>query len=530
MMLASAERARAIDASASADWGLDTFALVEAAGRACASSLVSSLDVLFSGRAPRIVALVGSGNNGADALVLLRALILTGKAEAKDLLVFLKERSGDAASSSSRTPRGEALKSVAALGVATRPWITHEASIRSLRDADLIIDGISGTGIEGPLRGDAAEMATALATVRNERASATPIVVSVDVPSGIGDAWRPDMPTVTADLTLAIEPVKACLYLPYARPFAGGIIPVGGVFPAALLDNSDCGSLLDFQEAARAIPPISRSAYKHERGVVEIRAGSRGASGAASLAAKGAQAAGAGLVRLVVDPAIRDTLAVSAGGVMVATIEEAASAHRFAPDCVLAGPGWGRGADRVNTIAELASAERAGLALVLDADAISLAKGLRFNGNAILTPHPGELSDYLGVAKDKLLASPDSYLRDAAATANAVIVLKGHVTRIASSDGRLAVIDGMEPVLAMGGSGDVLAGLAAAIAARLVRSSRAEKRPFDAFSVATAASALLAEAGKTAAREIGFCDPADIARIAGRLAATAWLRGDPYGR
>jgi NAD(P)H-hydrate epimerase len=248
------------------------------------------------------------------------------------------------------------------------------------------------------------------------------------------------------------------------------------------------------------------------------------------LAAKGAQAAGAGLVRLVVDPAIRDTLAVSAGGVMVATIEEAASAHRFAPDCVLAGPGWGRGEDRLKKIAELASEEHAGLALVLDADAVSLARGLRFNGNAILTPHPGELSEYLGIAKDTLLASPDSYLCDAASSANAVIVLKGHVTRIASGDGRIAVIDGMEPVLAMGGSGDVLAGLTAAIASRVVRARRAENRPFDAFPVAAAASALLAEAGRTAGREIGFCDPADIARIAGRLAATAWLWRDPYGK
>jgi NAD(P)H-hydrate epimerase len=139
------------------------------------------------------------------------------------------------------------------------------------------------------------------------------------------------------------------------------------------------------------------------------------------------------------------------------------------------------------------------------------------------------LAEYLGVSKDEILAMPDGYLSSASATANAVVVLKGHVTRISAPDGRLAVIDGMEPVLAMGGSGDVLAGLAAAIAARSVRVARAEGRPFDPFFSAVSASALLTEAGRIAAREIGFCDPGEIARIAGRVAASVWLEGAARG-
>jgi NAD(P)H-hydrate epimerase len=153
--------------------------------------------------------------------------------------------------------------------------------------------------------------------------------------------------------------------------------------------------------------------------------------------------------------------------------------------------------------------------------------GRVFSGNTILTPHPLEFSDFIGIPKDRVLENPDPYLHLAAKEKNVVIILKGHVTRIAAPDGRLCYIDGLSPVLATGGTGDVLAGLVAGLVARAKKTAdcngETSKAGFDPFPSAVAAAALLVEAGKAAQEDAGFCDAADFARMAGRIAGAAWL-------
>jgi NAD(P)H-hydrate epimerase len=219
----------------------------------------------------------------------------------------------------------------------------------------------------------------------------------------------------------------------------------------------------------------------------------------------------------VADDDIYPILASQVSGIMVAPVGRAAALEgRFKPDAILLGPGWGKSQDRGEIMEQAMALEKSGTPLVLDADAIELARDKVFNGKVILTPHPGELSNYTGIARDELLKRPAPVLLQYSRERNAVILFKGHVMTIAAPDGRLGVVDGMCPGLAAGGSGDLLAGFCVAIAARMARQGQG----FDAYTCATAAAALLiASAGS----ELRFTDPLELADRAADLAGEAWL-------
>ncbi|MDR1956564.1 MAG: bifunctional ADP-dependent NAD(P)H-hydrate dehydratase/NAD(P)H-hydrate epimerase [Treponema sp.] len=525
--LVSAKTAQALDAEASAAWGLNPFALVEAAGRGCAEVFIHAYSAAFQGRLPRMVVLAGSGNNAADALVMLRALLRYYPAGASLHRVVI-HRLPDA---EERTPRAEALRAIGKMGVPVFTWKDIEDPGDFLAQADIIIDGITGTGLTGPLQGTAAAMVQAVNALTGpdnrpegfaDRLS-RPLVVAIDLPSGNGDAWEPPLPILQAELSLAIEPIKAALYNPPARPYAGTIMPVGGIFPQDLITSFAGSELVSWEHVRYRIPPIKPDAYKHQRGVVEIHAGSPGSTGAALIAAAGAQAVGAGLVRLIVDASIYPILAVSAGGVMVVPmgVEDRVVATpgqetRFYPDALLLGPGWGKTPDRTVQLHRALVREREGIPLILDADAISLAKDEVFHGNAILTPHPGEFAALAGLPRDAVLAHPVPLLTKLAQEKQAVILFKGHVLFIACGDGRLGVIDGMAPVLAAGGTGDLLAGFCTAIAARMKQSGC-----FDGYTCALSAAALLIETARSLGKR--FVDPLVMAEQAAAIAGVAWL-------
>jgi NAD(P)H-hydrate epimerase len=506
---------------------------VEAAGRNCARRFIETFPGLFSAAPPRIVAAAGSGNNGADALVMLRALILSGYALPKLSVVVIKELPPNKAGTPP-DPRSEALRALDALGVPLMLWEEGFVSVGTVRErgwrdvfvrADIIIDGVTGTGLRGPLQGTAEAIVQAINEVEGA------FIAAVDMPSGNFDSWEPGMPILKADATLAIEPRKQCLYNPAARIFAGTIIPVGEIFPPELIASFQGAELVSWEEIRRRIPRIPPDAYKYRRGVLEIRAGSPGFPGAPRIAARGAQAAGAGLVRLVVDEALYPILAASAGGIMVVSeagfsAGSAAEQERFHPGAILLGPGWGTGADRRPVLERALEEEAKGTPLILDADALILARDYTFHGNAILTPHPGDLAAYTGLPKETLLAHPESLLIRTAREKRAVILFKSHVLFIAAEDGRLGVVDGMRAVLSAGGSGDLLAGICAAIAARWRAAGSEPGKPetgYDGYTCAAAAAALLLEACKSDDTAPAFRDPLELADRVAALAGAAWL-------
>lgn len=524
MRTAEAAEAQRIDAEAERDWGLDPYALVEAAGRACAQALVRAFPSRFASPGPRIAIAAGSGNNGADALVLLRALILSERIDSRNSLVVTAK-----AEAPRRTPRTEALKAAVALGVPSLIWDGRGgAAEAALASMDLLVDGIAGTGLSGALSGPHAELLDALRRLRALKPGS--LLVAVDLPSGLHDGWETGMPLLGVDATLAVEPRKAALYGGAGRTAAGILLPVEGIFPRALLETASGPELVCLGEAAAHIPTVRRDDYKHRRGVVEIHAGSPGCAGAARLASLGAQAAGGGLIRLLTDGDTAAALSGVSSGVMVDEESRGGSSGRFAPDALLLGPGWLRSADREQLVGNAWERERlGGPALVLDADALFYAGKLCFSGRTIMTPHPGEFAELAAAAlvpaprgadyRAEVLSRPIPLLQETARRTGAVILLKGHVLLAAAPDGRIGIVDGMEPVLAMGGSGDLLAGMAAALAGRASRVDPA----WDAYRVALCAAALLVEAGRAAAERCGFCDPADVAEEVGRIAGRLWL-------
>ncbi|MDR0376227.1 MAG: NAD(P)H-hydrate dehydratase [Spirochaetaceae bacterium] len=522
MKLITAETARALDAEASASWGLDPFALVEAAGRSCARVFTRAFPAFFAGSSPpAVTAAAGSGNNAADAMVMLRVLILEGAASADSSRVVINRLPAR----NERNPRSEAFRSLAAMGVPVHVWDRPsggaDEAADSLRRADVVIDGVAGTGVSGPLRGAALGMVQAVNAARNAagRSGRPPFVLAIDVPSGNFDAWTPGMPILEADACLGIEPVKLALYKPAARRFAGTILSVGGVFPAALVSRFEGAERLCWETASERISPVRPDVHKYGRGLVEIRAGSHGAAGAAHIAARGAQAAGAGIVRLLVDEEIYPVLARAAGGVMVAVNGSPADTpRRFKPDAILLGPGWGTGADRKALLEKALEREGEGTPLVLDADAVALARGLTFHGAAVLTPHPGEFAAFTGLPAEQLSSDPIPALRETARRIRGTILFKGHVLYIAAPDGRLGILDGMNSALASGGSGDLLAGFCAAAAARTSKAGA-----FDGYDCAAAAAGLLMAAASAPENARRFFDPVELANAAASLAGAAWL-------
>ena len=516
--LVSAETSAALDKEAITQWGFNSYALVEAAGRECARVFHDAFPHLFRD-SPRIAVAAGPGNNGADAMVMLRYWILSGELPPSSAILVL----GRAPETGYSDPNAELINSLKKLKVPVHVWEGEAAggmgrsSPEIFAQSAIIVDGISGTGLKGPARGTALELINA---VNSCSFLARPFVVSVDIPSGNFDGWKNGMPIIKADCTLSIEPGKYCVYKPVARPYAGTIVPVRGIFPPELTEACEKAELLDWESARKRIPKINPNVYKTERGVVEIWAGSQGATGAAFIAARGAQAAGAGLVRLITDDNIYPILASQVSGVMVIPSGQAENSNlSHKPGAILLGPGWGLGPARKVILEKAMEKEKLGTALILDADAIILAKGMVFSGNTILTPHPGEFSKFTGVALDELLSDPLPVITEYAGKCNALILFKGHVLFIATPDGKLGVIDGMTPALATGGSGDLLAGICAAIASRMVK----EKEAFNAYACAAAAASLLIESGRARGLRARFADPLEIADRAADLAGAAWL-------
>ncbi len=282
--------------------------------------------------------------------------------------------------------------------------------------------------------------------------------VAIDVPSGLREGYLPGEPCFRADLTLTIELPKLCLYSPAGRLCCGDIRIVKTGFPESLTqDPSIPGELITPADIPTLLPRFPQDAYKNTRGHLAVFAGAEGTTGAAVLSAGAAGRSMTGLVSLFIDRELYAQTAPRLSSVMVRPLDRnlPLEAGRFS--AVLAGPGWGR----EGRGALLKGLIDSGLPGVLDADGIDALKGLlpaKLKGRWIITPHIGEFSRFTGLPKDAVLADPVSAGLSCARDTGAVVVLKSHLTFIASPEGRYAVFDGMNPAAGTGGSGDVLAG------------------------------------------------------------------------
>jgi NAD(P)H-hydrate epimerase len=447
-----------IDRSAQEEFGIPALLLMENAGQKALSAFREEWE---RGTRPRLVFAAGKGNNGGDALVMARQAFIDDLGKVTVVPVS-SELKGLAATH---------LDVVRRLGVSVVPWEESRTEAEAvIRGADVVFDGVAGTGIKGGLRSPLSDIVEAIN-------ASTAYTVAVDVPSGISDGFQPGSPLVQADQTLTMGLPKRCMYLPKARPACGRIRRISLGFPPVLTESGDLpGTLLEEADIGKLVPALSPDAYKHRRGVIAVFAGARGTSGAAALAATAAARSSAGMVRIFADSSVYPVLASQCRSVMVAErAREVPSVEGH--HALVVGPGWGRGENRRRDLAELF---RSGLPGVLDADGINILAEttgagsgtgaaddtIDLGGRWVLTPHAGELARLTGGTGQEILAQPFEATAETARRLNAVVVLKSHVTVIAAPDGRYAVVDGLNPSMGTGGTGDVLAGIIGGFLAR----------------------------------------------------------------
>ena len=450
--IVTAAEMSAIDRAAASDWSLSGEQLMEQAGRQAWQLLLPRL-----GPGARIAFVAGAGANGGDALVMARYCALEGRFHP----LLLAARTMDT------TNR---LQICRRLGIVELDWQqqAEEATdaLKALSPNDWIVDGIAGTGLRGPVRPPQVALVEAI----NQSAAA---VCSVDVPSGIGDHYQTGWPAVQADLTITMELPKRCLYLYHARPLCGELLVAQVGFPPALTTASALrGELLTTETLAADLPPLPDSSYKQQRGVVGIFAGSPGAAGAARLAAHAAAVSAAGIVRLYIDQQLYPLPGPAA--IMTTPLQANHPLPASLDDChaLLIGPGWGQDHARERLLLQLLESAPGG---VLDADALNIiarrrqanpAEQLRLHDRWVVTPHPGECARLLDRPTAEVIADPFAAALELAASLSATVVLKSHVSLIATAAGNWWVHDGNNAALATGGSGDVLAGIIAALMAR----------------------------------------------------------------
>jgi hydroxyethylthiazole kinase-like uncharacterized protein yjeF len=436
-------------------------------------------------RGGRVVALVGSGNNGGDALWAMRALALRGVA-------------GSAIGDTSRMhPEGSA--AARAAGVRLLDWTAPEAA-RAVADADLALDGIVGIGGAGALREPAAGVVRALAT------AGVPIV-AIDVPSGVdADTGEVAGAAVQAAVTVCFGVLKPGLLVGPGRDHAGSVTVVDiGLEPDDLEPTAWVPGLADL-----GVPGPDSQAHKYRRGVVGITAGSTAYPGAALLAVGGARRSGAGMVAFTsgtglaggVDPI---------GSLVIGRYPDVVLSADRPVDARCVGCGLGRGPATEELVRSALAdpaplvVDASGLAvLATRAGADALAARADRGWITVLTPHTGEFTR-LGMdgAGGRLLAT-----RRAAAATGAVVVLKGPGTVVAAPDGTTAIDTFGSPALATAGSGDVLAGLLGGMLAMAARSG--PMTPAQAALVAARAVGLHGLAGRLAAASGGPVTALDV--------------------
>ncbi|MCO8275751.1 NAD(P)H-hydrate dehydratase [Actinoplanes sp. TRM 88003] len=431
----------------------------------------------------RVLLLVGSGDNGGDTLYAGAALARRG-AQVRALLL--------------------------------RPERVHLAGLQALRaaggftvrelpeNADLVLDGIVGIGASGGLRAPAAALVKRLDGLRG-RSGARAAVVAVDVPSGVAvDTGDVPGEAVTADVTVTFGCLKPAHVVGPAAVHCGQVELVDiGLGPAMRADPAL--SVPDAADVAQWWPQPGPASDKYTRGVVGIATGSATYPGAALLGVSGALAGPTGMVRYA-GSAHEEVVRAHPSVVAAPRMAEAGRVQAW-----VCGSGLGTDDEARTTLRSVLATS---LPVVLDADALTLlidgkhAKDLRRDAPMVLTPHDGEFKRLAGEAPgaDRVGAA----LKLAAWT-NAVVLLKGDRTIVATPAGEALVNPTGSAALATAGSGDVLAGLLGSLLAAGVPPERAAAAAAYAHGLAGRRAA---EAGPVTAPDIAAALRATVGELA----------------
>lgn len=458
--------ARTIDARATALLGGDGFTLMQRAGQAACDLLLQRWP-----RARRIVVACGTGNNGGDGYVLAHLLRRLGR----DVRVVHPAGGGP------RSPLAQR---------ACTDYLGAGGHVDlfpcALDGADLLVDALFGIGL------DRAPDANIAALIEAINATRLP-VLALDVPSGI-DAARGIAPgaAVQATTTLQFIVAHAGLYTGDALEYGGELLLAGLDVPASAFDGLvPRAHVCDAVDLLRLQRPRRRNSHKGESGRVLCIGGNTGTGGAVMLAAEAALRAGAGLVSVATRALHVAPLLARCPEVMVRAVDDldAVDALIDTAGVIALGPGLGQDDWARGLWQRAVSSQRP---LVLDADALNLlATQPRALAGAVLTPHPGEAGRLLGIGTDEVQRDRLGAAEALCRRFDAVVVLKGAGSVVATPGQPPRIIGAGNPGMAVGGMGDLLTGVIAALLAQ----------GHPAFEAASLGALLHACAGDAAARD-----------------------------
>jgi NAD(P)H-hydrate epimerase len=469
MRVLNTQQMREADRRTIDEIGIPSVVLMENAGRQAVAAMEAAFDGLPDSR---VGVLCGRGNNGGDGFVVARTLVQRGVETIVFLLGSVSEVRGDARTN---------IEILGRLGLTVveitdaQEWELHFTEVA---ECDLIVDALLGTGFHGQLTG-------LLETVVADVNDLSVPVIAIDLPTGLSaDSHETDGHAIVASMTVTLAAPKIPLVLPPADRHAGDLVVADIGIPLPLLDEVEGPyvELLTRDRMRELVAVRAPESHKGDFGRVLIVAGSAGKTGAAHLAALGALRSGAGLVTVAAPKSCVGIVASMQPEYMTVGLDETPEGTvdfgaldrllEIKTDVIAVGPGIGTEPSTAAFVQGLV--ERAGVPLVLDADALNAFSGdpdrliARDGVEMIITPHPGEMARLVNKTVEEVQRDRLDIARDFAATHRLHVVLKGHRTIVAGPENRAFINLTGNAGMATGGTGDVLTGMVAAWFAQLL--------------------------------------------------------------
>ena len=452
MRLSTAEEMMNSDKKMAEDYGVPTLILMEHASLCLLAEMEKRN--LLSGK---MVIVCGKGNNGGDGYALARHLSRRGCDVSIINAFSMVPGSPDAATN---------YKICRNLGI-------RFADVKALKDADVIVDALFGIGMNNRLNDFCADIINRI----NETDA---FVVSVDLPSGAyGDNTLQKNPCVKADLTVTFASYKPALVF-YPSAYC-----CGEVVCCDIGINDDCfggnAYIIDNEYLRKNLPERKKHGHKGSFGRVLGIGGSVGLSGAVFMSGQAAMHSGCGTVKLCIPECISKIMEIKTTEVMTVSCPDNGNGqlsetgigeiikNTIDADALIFGCGMGRFPEAALILERVLVAVN--IPVIIDADGIyALSRNIDMLRLAecpvILTPHLGEMSALTGISIEQLEADPIGSARKFAKEYGVILCLKSSRTIIAMPDGTVYANIYGNSGMAKGGSGDVLSGIIASLAAQ----------------------------------------------------------------
>ena len=535
----SAEQMREIDRLTTRDYQITSLSLMQAAAEACFQAIASHFAGNLAGK--KALVLCGRGNNGGDGAAL--ALELQRAGVHTDVVLFgrIEQTSGDAQANFEivQQQANIEVRPTAnvnqAKGALTFVECDSAETLGNLtlisQTYDVVVDALFGTGLSRPLEGIFLQVVQHLTTIRAARerlASARPLIVSIDLPSGLNaNSSKLIGAAVTADLTITFTAPKLANVLPPASHLNGKLIVTNIGSPATLIDAAKPQLFVSEEHDVRQWLVSTRytpDSFKNTHGHALVIAGSRGYTGAAVLCGNAALRSGAGLLTIAAPASAESLIAATVmpeimttalaetdrGAVSDEAVDHVMQLARKAT-VIAIGPGLSAEDERTRRFVFFIVKQRQ-VPVVIDADALNCLATYSGSGwptelqgsekaPLILTPHAGEMLRLLGTTEKAALDDRVAVARDFATRHKLILVLKGARSLIAAPDGRVFINPTGNAGLGTAGAGDTLTGI---IAGFIAQDGGTLKNSSDPLAATIAALFIGGLAGDLAARALGM--------------------------